>query len=373
MSVRSRTRLDGTEYWQVRFREDGRESSISWNEAADAYRCDELIKSVGAARAKEIMRIIDSPRQSDTLAAYLDSYIDGLTGVDAATPKRYRAYLRNDLGDLGKIPLTALASADIAAWVAGMESAGASGKTIANKHGFLAGALAAAVKAGKLGANPCDSTRLPRWDRQEMVFLTRDEFAVLYEAVPAYWQPLVAFLVASGCRWSEATALTPKMVDTAAGTVRITKAWKTGTGGYRLGVPKTKMSVRTINVPADVLAALDLSGKWVFTNSGVGRGHFKAGTADDDSVVRIHSFHPNVWVPAVDRARAEGLAKKPRIHDLRHTCASWLIQAGRPLPAIQQHLGHESITTTVGTYGHLDRSSGQGNADVIARALARLG
>jgi integrase len=82
------------------------------------------------------------------------------------------------------------------------------------------------------------------------------------------------------------------------------------------------------------------TGDWLFTNSGRGR-------AGDTGPVRIHSFNPNVWTPAVQRARDAWLTKNPRIHDLRHTCASWLIAAGRPLPAIHQHIGHESITTTV--------------------------
>lgn len=74
--------------------------------------------------------------------------------------------------------------------------------------------------------------------------------------------------------------------------------------------------------------------------------------------------------PPENWPRRTGLRKSPRVHDLRHTCASWLIQAGRPLPAIQAHLGHENITTTVNVYGHLDRSSGQGNADAIDAMLA---
>lgn len=135
-----------------------------------------------------------------------------------------------------------------------------SGKTIANKHGFLTGALNAAVRDGKIKANPCDGNRLPRWDREEMVFLEREEFQLLLAALPEYWRPLVEFLVASGCRWSEATALNPGDVDLAAGTVRIRRAWKTGDGGYTLGVPKTKKSVRTINVPKRVLGLLDLTG-----------------------------------------------------------------------------------------------------------------
>jgi integrase len=41
-----------------------------------------------------------------------------------------------------------------------------------------------------------------------------------------------------------------------------------------------------------------------------------------------------------------------------------------PLPVIQQHLGHESIQTTIGVYGHLDRTSAQAAADAIGSALA---
>jgi len=63
----------------------------------------------------------------------------------------------------------------------------------------------------------------------------------------------------------------------------------------------------------------------------------------------------------VERARALGLEKDTRIHDLRHTHASWLIAAGRPLPSIQRRLGHESITTTVDTYGHLMMEVDEGN------------
>lgn len=49
--------------------------------------------------------------------------------------------------------------------------------------------------------------------------------------------------------------------------------------------------------------------------------------------------------------RGAGLAKKLRVHDLRHTRASWLIQSGRPLPAVQQYLVDGSIQTTVGITG----------------------
>lgn len=362
MSIRFRTRADGSTYTQVRYRVDGRAGSVSFDDHAEALKFDDLIDKVGAAKALEITRIVAAPDRALTVGQWLDRHNDHLTAVEPGTLARYRSIAANDIGPvLGAIPLTALSADDVAAWIKGMRKANGaapSGKTIANKHGYLAGALNAAVERGLIASNPCDATKLPRWHREEMVFLEPDEYAILRAAMPEYWRPLVDFLVTSGCRWSEATALQPRDVNVKGGTVRIHQAWKTGGGGYRLGPTKTKMSTRTINVATEVLAGLDLSGEWVFTNSGAGRHN-------PDGVVRIHSFTPNVWHPAVARAAEAGLTKRPRIHDLRHTCASWLIQDGRPLPAIQQHLGHESITTTVGTYGHLDRSSGKDNADSL--------
>ncbi|MDX1888864.1 tyrosine-type recombinase/integrase [Mycolicibacterium sp. 050158] len=370
--VKARQRKDGSVYFCVYFRElnhttgQTAQTSLSWDNPNDAEHCRSLIDQVGPEKAREILRIVQTPGQVQTVRQFLLKHIDHLTGVEQGTLARYRSYVRNDIGPaLGDIPLTALTRDHVARWIAAMAADGKSGKTVANKHGFLAGALNVAVRDGHLKSNPCDGNRLPRWDREDMTFLEPTEFQLLLAHVTEYWRPLVEFLVASGARWSEATALKPADVDRVAGTVRIRRAWKTGAGGYTLGVPKTKKSVRTINVAAATLEHLDYTGEWLFTNSGRGRH------GDVNAPVRIHSFNPNVWTPAVARARAAGLTKKPRVHDLRHTCASWLIQSGRPLPAVQQHLGHESIQTTVGVYGHLDRSSGRDNADVIGRMLGR--
>jgi integrase len=46
-----------------------------------------------------------------------------------------------------------------------------------------------------------------------------------------------------------------------------------------------------------------------------------------------------------------------------------MIAAGVPLPVIQAHLGHESITVTIGVYGHLDRTSHAAAAAAIGRVL----
>ena len=63
------------------------------------------------------------------------------------------------------------------------------------------------------------------------------------------------------------------------------------------------------------------------------------------------------------------LEKHPRIHDLRHTCASWLLSAGVPLIIVSAHLGHEDTSVTAKIYGHLDRTAGQAAAAAMAKML----
>ena len=316
MSTRIRTRSDGTAYSQVRYRINGKQSSVSFDDHAEALAFDRLITKVGPAKALEITRITIAHDDAMTVGQWLAHHNDHLTAVEDGTLKRYRSYAEHDFAAIEDMPLAALTDEDVKLWVKNLRNrngAHPNGKTIANKHGFLAGALNVAVTKGLIRSNPCDSVSLPAWERDEMCFLEPDEYAILRDAVAPGWRPLVDFLVTSGARWGEATALTPADVDKATGVVRISKAWKKVDGGYKLGIPKTRKSVRTINVPPEVTAALDYTGQWLFTNSGRGR-------RNATGVVRIWNFHPNVWEPALLRAQANGLTKTPRIHDLRHTC-----------------------------------------------------
>jgi integrase-like protein len=66
---------------------------------------------------------------------------------------------------------------------------------------------------------------------------------------------------------------------------------------------------------------------------------------------------------------AEGIAPL-RFHDLRHTPVAWLVAGVAPLPHIQARLGHESITTTIDTYGHLLSAGDELISAIIDTALS---
>ncbi|MGN7780199.1 tyrosine-type recombinase/integrase [Mycolicibacterium sp. 22603] len=360
-SVRMRTRKDGSTYYAVLYRHAGKQTSTSFPDEKQAQRFRDLVGAVGSARAMEVAGIAETASRamsSLTVAEFLERHIASLTGVEKKTVGEYRRYLRNDIGPaLGAIPLKKLTRDDVAGWVNGMEEDGASGKTIQNKHGFLSGALSRAVEAGELSANPCHRMKMPRTENRPYLYLTRDEFRILKAAFSEHYQPLVEFLVASGCRFSEAVALRPSDVDRERGTVSITRAWhKGGPDGYYLGPPKTQKSVRTINVPIEVLEQLDYSGDWLFLGT-------------NGKPIRLYSWRANVWYKSLKKAQANGLERTPCIRDLRTTCGSWMVQNGIDLAVVQDHLGHDSYETTRRHYAHLDRRNHEAAAEAISRML----
>ena len=75
-------------------------------------------------------------------------------------------------------------------------------------------------------------------------------------------------------------------------------------------------------------------------------------TSLEGAPLRQGNFSRRHFKPAVRAALPERLHGL-RFHDLRHTAASLLIAAGAHPKAIQEHLGHRDITTTLNVYGHL--------------------
>lgn len=372
-SIRKRPRRDGTFTYAVLFTFNGKQTSVPYESLAEAEDFKDLVNRVGPKRAMEIEDVPlpknIAPKNSLTVEQWCNHHIDHLAGVEQGTIDLYRMFVRVDIAPvIGHIPLVKLTSEDIASWVTAMTTIlGAQTKrppaisSLKHKHAFLSGALSKAVP-DHIPANPAAGMRLPKTIGEDdghdisIRMLSRDDFDRLLSAVTEPWRPLVEFLVASGCRWGEAVALKPGDVNRSAGTARIVRAWKySSTNGYVIGAPKTKRSRRTINVDRRVLDKLDYSHEWLFTNRIGGP-------------VRYHTFRSKVWRPAALRS---GLDPLPKIHDLRHTYASWMLNAGVPIPVVSRQLGHESIQITVDVYGDIDRTVAAQAAAVMGELLAR--
>jgi integrase len=371
-SIRERPRADGTVTFAVLYTLDGKQTSVPYSTRSEAEDFRDLVNRVGGRRAMEIDDIAlpktSAPKEALTVEQWLTRHIDHLTGVEQGTIDLYGMLVRSYIAPtLGPIPLRELTQEDVARWAQAMRQlkGARTGKLLGvslrrQAQVLLSTALAKAVPKHIL-VNPAADIRLPKAtadsDASDVVarMLSRDDFERLLAAITEPWRPLVEFLVASGCRWGEVAGLKPSDINRDAGTVRIIRAWKhSASAGYVIGAPKTKRSRRTINIPRSVLDKLDYSQEWLFVNRFGGP-------------VRYHNFRAKIWRPAVLRS---GLNPLPKIHDLRHTCASWMLNAGIPITTVSRHLGHESIAITADIYGDVDRTSHQGAADVMGELLA---
>ncbi len=359
-----RRRASGERYL-VRYRNAGVPRARTFDTKPDAARWKALLDAVGPDTAE---RVLDDPEaraavtQDLTVASWVARHIDALSGVEGGTRRDYRSYLKHDIAPtpLGALPLPAVNREVVGAWVNGLADRGLSGKTIRNRHSLLSAALTSAVQAEHITTNHAKGVRLPDTShtREDMVVLSEVERRRLVGCLPEHYRPLATFLLLTGLRWGEATALTVGNVDFDGAVLHVRQAWKhTGDGTMVLGPPKTKRGRRAVSLTATAVGVLRAvtegraAGEYVFTTP---RGF----------VLRQGTFYGRVWQPAVRAFAGDvpgdgpggwvpGPGKRPRVHDLRHTHASALIAAGVPLTHLQRRLGHESIKTTSDTYGHL--------------------
>ena len=357
--------------------------------AAGEYWPDGWVKGAGFVRAHAPADPTMPPRSVEEVGL---EYVGQIVDCSPGQRSRYRGQLRVLKGvevRAARGPyrpfdarIDTVTEDDIKAWLINWKR---SLKTKANYHGLLYGVFNYAVEKGEAAHNPLLRTAPKRskikQSQADLRFLTESEFATTAE-IAGDDGDLLRVTVGTGMRYGEVTALWVSDVDLRHRTIRINKAWKRDgedgeqdipswlrkqlrdkhrMRGHYLGNPKTPKSRRTIEISDEVAAVLKRQ---------------IAGKAADDFVfvspngLPLHNsdYYERVWTPLMAALRKKGIAPF-RFHDLRHTHVAWLIAGGVPLPHIQARLGHESITTTIDTYGHLLPVGGDLISQVIDTAL----
>jgi integrase len=242
-------------------------------------------------------------------------------------------------------------------------------KTVRNKFCMFHAALTYALDEGKINQDPARNVKLPLLTKKPPHVLSLRDFEIVRGAfLQQEYGILVEFMITSGLRFGEATALSPRNVDMELGRVYVERGWVSndnpnrapGESAYKLKYPKAE-KCRYVFVDKTVLAKLDLDRKrpFVFTNS-------KGGP------IRQHNFLSNAWSDAMARV-ADQLTTSRRVtpHNLRASYATWLLSGEvkeNPL-VVQQQLGHAHLSTTMSYYVH---TSDEDKAAAAARIGARF-
>lgn len=305
------------------------------------------------------------PTVADVVQEHIDLLVRPSPGTIGTYQRILDLHIRNTIGH---IPVDEFGYREVTCWIKGLMVHEVAPKSIHNMHGLLSAAMKTAELLEYVSRNPCRGVPLPTVERAEddVMFLTHAEFGLLIEGIHEPYKTFAQFLVMTGARFGEATALRVTDIDLLSkpATARINKAWKRdGQSRYYIGPTKTCAGKRTIGLNPTLVELLiplvaGRSGDGLLFATAHGRR------------ISHKPFWQHHWVPAVQAACSRGLTKSPRIHDLRHTHASWLIQDGAiSLFAISRRLGHASVRTTEQVYGHLMPQALQDGADATERSV----
>lgn len=207
-------------------------------------------------------------------------------------------------------------------------------------HNQLSALFNHAVRYYGLKSNPAAiAGNMGTEERKEMQFWTLEEYKKFSEAMMDKTISFYAFemLYWCGIREGEMIALTPKDFDFKSETVTINKSYQRLKGRDVITTPKTKKSNRTIKMPKFLCEEMQ---EYI--------GMFY-GAGEND---RIFPVSKSYMHHEMDRGAKQAGVKRIRIHDLRHSHVSLLIEMGFTALAIADRLGHESIEVTY-RYAHL--------------------
>ena len=184
--------------------------------------------------------------------------------------------------------------------------------------------------------------------KKEMQFFTYEEFQKFISVVEEFdYKTFYEVLYYLGLRQGEATALTWNDINFTKKEVSINKTLTTKLKGqlYTVSSPKTKKSNRILPIPKKLLESLKIMEEKAKKKKYFNKEWFVFG---DELPFRETTIQ-------VKKNKYCKLAevKQIRIHDFRHSCASFLIQHGASIVLVSKYLGHSKISITLDTYTHL--------------------
>ena len=208
-------------------------------------------------------------------------------------------------------------------------------------HTTLSAVFNFGIKNELITHNPAAAVgNIEKQDERKINYWTLDQFKQFISTVDdLMYRTFFMTLYYSGVRKGEALALTWADVDFESSTIRINKT----AYNRQVTATKTASSNRTLIMPSHTMDLLQL---------------LKSETVYyKDEYVVFGEFNDHLPTTSIDREYAKYVKragiKKIRIHDFRHSHASYLINQGAMASIVAQRLGHSDVGTTLNIYSHL--------------------
>lgn len=263
--------------------------------------------------------------------------------------------------------LTRLRPADLEEYYAYLQERGASANTVIHHHANIHKALKDAVRLDLVLRNVAEIAEKPRKEKFLPDYYSAEEANQLLDKLQGHWMYLPILLsVFYGLRRSEVLGLRWGDVDFTNGTIIIRHARVYGNAegkgkAQERDILKRKSSYRTLPLLEPLQVLLNHVKEMRFGGSEVPRDGYVCLNKEGNPIA------PNYFSQCFKRFLQENSLREIRLHALRHTCASLLIQNRTALIEVQQWLGHSTLETTADLYAHLEYKSKLNSAETLKK------
>jgi len=338
---------------------DSRKKAQAQADAAEAI--EKSGRDAHMVMAEPEMLLPSAKKGHVTIAGYGPQYLSR-ADIRDTTRESYGCMLLHVYRGLGTVPVKDLNGGMVRDFINGLEGT-MSPATRGSVLTVLRALCLMARQDGILDHDPTAGIRVKDQRAREMTILTAAESRRILAAIQPRYTLLVRTMLDTGLRWGEAIALRPDDIVESEGIwairVRRTIAEVGGKQTER-NYGKTSTSMRDVEIEAELAA--DLIGDVAHN------GHIF--TAARGGRLQKSNFR-RIWLMACKAAGVKGV----RVHDLRHTHASWLVNADwdesptAVLIKVGKRLGHTDIKTT-SRYLHVVQGNRGSVLDALRRAKA---
>jgi integrase len=301
--------------------------------------------------------------EKETVGTFIVNFLENTikNEVSESTYRSQKGYTENHIIPfLGKIKLQKLTAIEIQKFYSHLIEQGLSPGTVHNIGNFLGKTLRIASEWGLINRNVAAVVKKPTYKQPKMKVWTQDEVdRFLDKTRTSRFHAAYVIALTTGMRFGEICALNWDDVDLKNRLIHVNKTVVYASKKiYIQESTKTGLS-RSIAIPEFVVNYLK---KYKLEQQPNVLNLIIAGVKNE---IVYNSAFSKTFQTDIKKADVPRI----RIHDMRHTHASLLLQSGENIKVVSERLGHAKVTTTLNTYAHVLPNMQQTLADNLERSF----
>ena len=320
-----------------------RRSRTAWKHADAVALLDELRGD--ASKMLDVRKIT----LQQHLTEWLEKIVIQKNKRAANTIESYRRAIEKQIcPTLGRILLKRLSPDDIESWVYSLITEKVGSRTIENAFKILRSGLKWALRIRRIIDDPIAEISKPSHVSDDICpFSLEESKKILAASDGTRAHAMVALGIKAGMRSGELFGLPWRNVDLKSATIWIDQQAVEINGTRTIEKPKTKCSIRSVNLTPDAVEALRAH-KAILLREG-NAGSELVFPAPGGGIESRANFRQRVWLKLLKKAGV-----KPRgFHHTRHTYATLSLAAGVDVAVVSKQLGHAKTSITYDIYHHV--------------------